>query len=50
MRTAIFLGAIVIAASINSNFIHEGIDLLSLFMFIFIVVDIVDLCIKIKKG
>lgn len=50
MRTAIFLGAIVIAASINSDFIHEGTDLLSVVMFIFIVVDVVDLCIKIKKG
>ncbi len=50
MRTAIFLGAIVIAASINSNFIHEGTDVLSVVMAIFTGVDIVDLCIKIKKG
>jgi len=50
MRTAIILGAIVIAASINSDFIHESTDLLSVVMAIFIVVDIIDLCIKIKKG
>lgn len=50
MRTAIFLGAIVIAASINSDFIHEGTDVLSLVMAIFIGADIIDLCIKIKKG
>ena len=50
MRTAIFLGALVIAASINSNFIHGGTDLLSVVLFIFIGVDIIDLCIKIKKG
>lgn len=50
MRTAIFLGSIVIAASINSDFIHGGTDVLSVVMAIFIGVDIVDLCIKIKKG
>ena len=50
MRTAIFLGAIVIAASIISSFIHGGTDLLSVVLFIFIGVDIIDLCIKIKKG
>lgn len=50
MRTAIFLGAILIAASINNDYIHENTDLLSVVMAIFIGVDIIDLCIKIKKG
>lgn len=50
MRTAIFLGAIVIAASINNDYIHENTDLLSVVMAIFIGGDFVDLCIKIKKG
>lgn len=50
MRTAIFLGAILIAASINNDCIHENTYLLSVFLAIFIGVDVVDLCIKIKKG
>lgn len=50
MRTAIFLGAILIAESINNDCIHENTDLLSVVMAIFIGVDIIDLCIKIKKG
>ena len=42
MRTAILLGAVLIAECINKNCVSENIDILSLCMLIFIIADVID--------
>lgn len=49
MRTAILLGATLIAECINKDCVSENIDILSLCMFIFIIADVIDFVIKLSK-
>lgn len=46
MRTVILLSAILIAESINHQCVNENVDLLSICMFIFIVIDVVEFILK----
>lgn len=50
MRTAILLGAILIAECINKDCVSESIYILSLCMFIFIIADVVDFILNILKN
>lgn len=50
MRTAILLGATLIAECINKDCVSESIYILSLCMFIFIIADVVDFILNIFKN
>lgn len=50
MRTVILLSAILIAESINRQCVNENVNLLSICMFIFIVIDVIEFVFKHFKG
>lgn len=50
MRTAILLGAVVIAESINHDRVNANIDILSMILAIFIGIDVVEFILKCKTN
>lgn len=48
MRTAILLGATLIAECINKDCVSENIDILSICMWVFIVIDVIEFILKCK--